>query len=129
MLQNLNLLIRSQYFQDRILLFGDALHVVHPFAGQGFNMVLRDLSSLEKVLKNRINLGLDIGSPDVLSEFSQKTKPVNLIYSLGIDLLKSFFSYNNQPVKKARNKIIEQIDKSKIIKNLFFNFANRGLKF
>ena len=127
--KNLNFLIRSQYYQDRILLFGDALHVVHPFAGQGFNMVLRDLSSLEKVLKNRIKLGMDIGSPDVLLEFSQKAKPANLIYSLGIDLLKSFFSYNSQPVKKTRNKIIQQIDKSEIIKNLFFNFANQGLKF
>ena len=51
--KNLSLVIRKNYFQDRILLFGDALHVVHPLAGQGFNMVLRDLFNLEKMGKTR----------------------------------------------------------------------------
>ena len=63
--KDLNLLIRNKYYQDRILLFGDALHAVHPLAGQGFNMVLRDLASLERILKNKINLGLDIGSSEI----------------------------------------------------------------
>ena len=45
--KDLNLFIRNIYFQDRVLLFGDALHEVHPLAGQGFNMVLRDLAILE----------------------------------------------------------------------------------
>ena len=82
--KNLKFLIRSQYFQDRILLFGDALHELHPFVGQGFNMTLRDLSCLEKILNQKINLGLDIGSSDILHEYSNQIKPRNFIYSIGI---------------------------------------------
>ena len=67
--KDLNFFIRKKYFYDRILLFGDILHQVHPLTGQGFNMVLRDLSSLKKILRSKINLGLDIGSPDILTEF------------------------------------------------------------
>ena len=55
--RKLNSLIRKRYYHNRILLFGDALHSVHPFVGQGFNMTLRDLLSLENTLSNKINLG------------------------------------------------------------------------
>ena len=88
--KDLNFLLRNKYYQDRILLFGDALHMLHPFVGQGFNMTLRDLVSLEKILSEKINLGLDIGSLDVLSEFSSATKPRNFAFSVGINLLKKF---------------------------------------
>ena len=56
--KDLNLLIQNKYYTDRTLLFGDALHVIHPFVGQGFNMTLRDLVCLEKILtkKNKFRL-------------------------------------------------------------------------
>ena len=126
--RNLNLLIRKKYYRDRVLLFGDALHVVHPLAGQGFNMILRDLISLEKTLKNKINLGLDIGSSDVLSEFSDKTKPSNFIYTMGVDFIKNFFSLKEKKLKNFRNKIIIKLNKNSFAKNIFFDFADKGLK-
>ena len=55
--KDLKFLIRNKYFQDRTLLFGDALHVVHPFVGQGFNMTLRDLASLEELLSKKNQFG------------------------------------------------------------------------
>ena len=67
-------IIRNKYYLDRTLLFGDALHVIHPFVGQGFNMTLRDLENLENILRKKVDLGLDIGSSDVLNEFSKKVK-------------------------------------------------------
>jgi len=127
--KDLSLTVRNKYYRDRILLFGDALHTVHPLAGQGFNMILRDLSSLRKIIKNKINLGLDIGSLDVLSEFSKEIKPGNIVYSLGIDLIKNIFSFKNEYFKKLRNQIIGKIDKNKLIKNLFISFADKGVKF
>ena len=127
--KDLNLLIRKKYYQDRVLLFGDALHVVHPLAGQGFNMVLRDLSSLERILKNKINLGLDIGSSEILSEVSNETQPRNFIYSLGIDFLKNYFSFQNKSFKYFRNKIITTLNKNNFAKDIFFNLADKGLKF
>ena len=127
--KDLNFLIRKKYYQDRVLLFGDALHVVHPLAGQGFNMALRDLASLEKTLKNKINLGLDIGSSDILSEFSNEIKPRNFVYSLGIDFLKNCFSFKEKSFKNFRNKIITRLNKNNAAKDLFFNLADEGFKF
>ena len=122
--KGLNLLIRNKYYLDRTLLFGDALHVIHPFVGQGFNMTLKDLACLEKILTQKINLGLDIGSLDVLSEFSSKTKPRNFAFSVGVDLLKNSFSY-----KKLRNSILMILNKSNFAKDIFFEIANKGFRF
>ena len=122
--KDLNLLIRNKYYLDRTLLFGDALHVIHPFVGQGFNMTLKDLACLEKILTQKINLGLDIGSFDVLSEFSSETKPRNFAFSIGVDILKNSFSY-----KKLRNNILTILNKSNFAKDIFFEIANKGLRF
>mgnify|MGYP002820948454 CR=1 FL=1 len=127
--KNLNLLIRKKYYQDRILLFGDALRVVHPLVGQGFNMTLRDLSCLEKTLNNKINLGLDIGSSDILSEFSNEIKARNFAYSMSIDFLKNFFSLNNQSFNKFRNNILKILNKNNLAKDIFFNISDMGFKF
>ena len=127
--KDLNLLIRKKYYKDRILLFGDALHVVHPLAGQGFNMMLRDLASLEGILKNKINLGLDIGSSEILSEVSNETQPRNFIYALGIDFLKNCFSLQKKSFKNIRNKTIMTLNKNNFVKDILFNLADRGFKF
>ena len=122
--KDLKFLIRNQYFQDRTLLFGDALHVLHPFVGQGFNMTLRDLASLKKILSKKINLGLDIGSSDILSEFSNETKPRNFAFSICVDFLKNFISF-----KKLRNDVLKILNKSNFAKDIFFNIADKGFKF
>ena len=112
-----------------MLLFGDALHQVHPLAGQGFNMIIRDLIKLEEILKEKINLGIDIGSTDILSEFSNRSKPRNLIYSLGIDLAKNIFSLEEKYYKDFRNEMILKINKNKSIKDFFLTVADKGIKF
>ena len=122
--KDLNLLIRNKYYLERTLLFGDALHLMHPFVGQSFNMTLRDLRSLEKILEDKINLGLDIGSSDVLSEFSNEAKPRNFSFSIGSDLLK-----NVLPFKKIRNDIFKILNKSNFAKDVVFDVANRGFRF
>jgi len=127
--KDLNFLIRKKYYTDRILLFGDALHVVHPFVGQGFNMILRDLENLEKILSKKISLGLDIGSYDILSEFSNEIKSSNFVFSIGINILKNSFSIKNNHVKKIRDDAFKILNKNDFTKNIFFNIANRGFRF
>ena len=122
--KDLNLLLREKYYSDRTLLFGDALHQMHPFVGQSFNMTLRDLKCLEKIIKEKINLGLDIGSSDVLLEFSNKAKPRNFSFSIGSDLLKNMLSF-----KKARNDIFKILNKSNFAKDIMFDVANKGFRF
>ena len=92
-------------------------------------MVLRDLINLETILANKINLGLDIGSYDTLAEFSNKMKPRNLMYALGIDFIKNFFSLEKRKVKNFRNIIIAELNKNNFLKDQFFNLADKGLKF
>ena len=127
--KDLKFFIRNEYYQDRTLLFGDALHVVHPFVGQGFNMTLRDLVCLEKILRKKINLGLDIGSSDILSEFSKETKPRNFAFSVSVDLLKNSFSIRNKYFKKIRNNILKTLNRNNFVKDIFFNIADKGFKF
>ena len=95
-----------------------------PFVGQGFNMILRDLICLERILGKKIGLGLDIGSTDILSEFSEKTKPRNFAFSVGVDFLKNSFSY-----KKLRNNVLKILNNNNFAKNIFFDIADKGFKF
>tara|TARA_B100000029_G_scaffold25284_3_gene24940 strand:- start:386 stop:1549 length:1164 start_codon:yes stop_codon:yes gene_type:complete len=127
--QDLSFSLRKKYFQDRVLLFGDALHKVHPLTGQGFNMILRDLSSLEKILKDKINLGLDIGGAEILSEFSNEVKPRNFLYSVGIDIIRNCFNSKNNSYKNIRNEIIKKLNKNHLAKNIFYDIADRGIRF
>jgi len=96
--------------------------------GQGFNMILRDLISLRKTIKSKINLGLDIGSLDIVSEFLQDNKTGNFIYSMGIDSLKKFFDVESKNLKNFRNIIIKKLNKNTFTKNIFFNVADKGFK-
>jgi len=86
------------------------------------------LSSLERILKNKINLGLDIGSTDILSEFSQEVKPRNFVFSMGVDFLKNSFSIKNKYFKNARNQVIKKLNRNNFFKNYLFDIANKGLR-
>ena len=54
--------IARNYYFENILSFGDSLHQIHPLAGQGFNMTIRDLKILINIIKSRIDYGLDVDS-------------------------------------------------------------------
>ena len=125
----INFLISNTYYSYRFLNFGDALHQVHPFVGQGFNMILRDLFIFEKILKSKIKLGLDIGDQTVLDEFSKKRKSQNFAFVIGIDFLKNFFYIKNNFLKKIRNFILKKVNKNIFIKKKLFKIANEGLNF
>ena len=127
--KDLNFFTRDKYFYNRVLLFGDALHSVHPLAGQGFNMILRDLSILENILRDKIKLGLDIGSIDILSEFSNKVKSTNFAFSIGIDFTKKIFSIKQKKLKYLRNLVLAKLNKNQTAKNFFYNLGDKGLKF
>ena len=75
-------------------------------------------------MRKKLKLGLDIGSEDVLNEFSSEVKPRNFAFSIGVDFIKNTFSY-----KKLRNNSLRTINKNIFLKNIFFSIADKGFKF
>jgi len=103
-------LVLRDYFYKNILSFGDLIHRVHPLAGQGFNMTIRDIKSLSNILEEYIKLGIDDGEI-IAQKFQENNKHINFIYGLGIDTINSFFKLDN----KLQNNLSEPI--FKILKN------------
>jgi len=87
------------------------------------------LASLEKIIKKNLKLGLDIGKSDVLSEFTKEVKPNNFIFSLGVNFLKNTFSIKNTYFKEIRNKTLKILNKHDSLKDIFYNIADKGIKF
>ncbi len=108
-------LVLRKYIYKNILSFGDLIHRVHPLAGQGFNMTIRDIKSLSKILDDNIKIGINDGEI-IAQKFQESNKHLNFIYGLGIDSINSFFKLDN----KLDNKISEPL--FKILKgNKFLN--------
>ena len=72
-------LVLRDYIFKNILSFGDLIHKVHPLAGQGFNMTIRDIKSLSNILEENIKLGIDDGEI-IAQKFQEKNKHLNFIY-------------------------------------------------
>ena len=108
-------LVLRDYFFKNILSFGDLIHRVHPLAGQGFNMTIRDIKSLSNILEENVKLGIDDGEI-IAQKFQENNKHINFMYGLGIDTINSFFKLDN----KLQNNLSEPI--FKILKgNKFLN--------
>ena len=83
------------YYHKNVLAFGELIHKIHPLAGQGFNMTIRDIKILLEIIQNKIDLGLPINS-SVNQEFQKNTKHKNFIFSNGIDFIYEFFNYEGK---------------------------------
>ena len=68
-----------KYYEDNILAFGDLLHKIHPLAGQGFNMSIRDIKLLSDLIDQRIKIGLDLDS-SLCKEFANSAQDKNYIF-------------------------------------------------
>ncbi len=99
-------LVLRDYIFKNILSFGDLIHKVHPLAGQGFNMTIRDIKSLSNILDENIKLGIDDGKI-IAQKFQEKNKHLNFIYGLGIDTINTFFNLDS----KLKNNLSENIFK------------------
>jgi len=86
----LNFSVSRNYYYNNLMAFGDSLHKIHPLAGQGFNMILRDINILSKIIQDRIDLGLQIDH-SIYEVFERKTKHFNFIFSSGNDFIYEFF--------------------------------------
>ena len=118
--------LRNYYYKN-IGAFGDCLHKIHPLAGQGFNMTVRDIRAISSIIEDKINLGLQIDSL-VLKEFEKKTKNINFIFSNSIDFLFEIFNFNKKIKNTTFDKTLKYFGNKELIKDTLVKLADRGLK-
>ena len=117
--------LRSYYYKN-FLAFGDLLHKIHPLAGQGYNMTVRDVKILIKIINNRIDLGLPLDS-SVNNEFEKKTKHKNFLFSNGIDLIYEYFNFEKNLNNSILSKTANLIAKNSYINKMFTKIADQGI--
>jgi 2-octaprenyl-6-methoxyphenol hydroxylase len=93
----------NTYTDQRFVMIGDAAHVIHPIAGQGLNMGLRDVAALSEVLVESFRLGLDIGSHTALERYQRWRRFDNMSLIAVTDSLTRLFSNDIRPLKFLRD--------------------------
>ena len=104
------------------------MHRVHPLAGQGFNMTIRDTKILLEIIKKKLDLGLSLDG-SVNSEFQKKIKHKNFIFSSGVDLIHEFFNFERQMKSDLLSKSVKIIGNYPFINKMFTKIADRGILF
>ena len=115
------------YYHRNILAFGDLLHRIHPLAGQGFNMNIRDIKVLCELIKFRVENGLELDK-SICNDFEKKTKHKNYLFSSGIDFVYEFFNLESKMNNNILSKSIQLIGKNKSLIKSFEKIANNGLE-
>jgi 2-octaprenyl-6-methoxyphenol hydroxylase len=124
---NLNYSFNELKDSKRTLLFGEIANKIHPIAGQGWNMTLRNIFSLIKVIKYSINLGLEIGNDIFIKKYLDETNLNNLAFATLIDGIRKIFDIRIDSYAATRKNILSNLDKNFFIKKNFINIANKGL--
>ncbi len=124
----LNSLNLRNYYHKNIMAFGESLHKIHPLAGQGFNMTLRDIEILSKIIDEKIDLGLQLNE-SVYSDFEKKTRHFNLLFSTGIDFIYEFFHIDSKKHSNYSSKLLKKFDKNSLFKKIITKYADNGINF
>jgi len=119
----LKLQMAEKYTSKRLILIGDSAHSIHPIAGQGLNLSIRDISALINILSSAKKYGLDIGTQKVLREFQQLRRSDNLLMALTTDMLNKLFSNNNFSIKLIRDLGLKMTNDSPMLKKKFISHA------
>jgi len=98
------------YVAPRFALAGDAAHGIHPIAGQGFNLGLKDAAALSEIILDAARLGLDIGNLDTLKKYERWRRFDSLVMSFAMDGLNRLFSNDSAPLRIIRDVGIGLVD-------------------
>jgi len=117
----------NHYCQQRVVLIGDAIHAIHPLAGQGANLGLKDARCLaDEILAARAK-GRDIASQQVLRRYERKRKADNLLMMTVMDGFKRLFTADETFIQLARSSGMSWVNKSTQLKKQICRYA-MGLK-
>lgn len=110
--------IARRFAAGRLALVGDAAHVVHPVAGQGLNLGLRDVAALAEAIVGEMRLGLDPGAPRPLAAYERQRRFDVAASGLGLDALNRLFSNDLAPLRFVRDLGLRLVERAPILKDL-----------
>jgi 2-octaprenyl-6-methoxyphenol hydroxylase len=119
----LGLSVARAFIADRLALVGDAAHVIHPIAGQGLNMGLKDVAALAEVIVDAVRLGLDPGSLAVLERYQRWRRFDTMAMGIATDGLNRLFSNQSDVLRLVRDVGLGLVDRLPALKHLFIREA------
>lgn len=119
----LDLKYATKYNVGRFYLLGDALHAIHPLAGQGLNLSIRDADFLINNIIKAKELGLDIGANGLLMEYFKNRSFDNQVMIESTNLLNGLFSNNNSFLRAFRSLGLDAVQEMPWLKKLFILYA------
>ena len=119
----LGLQFASGYVKARLVLIGDSAHAIHPIAGQGLNLGLRDVAALIEILVDNAQLGLDPAHPTGLDRFERWRRADNLLMGGVTDILNRVFSNDIAPIRIARDMGLGIVNRIPPLKLFFMRHA------
>ncbi len=115
--------IARNFVADRLALVGDAAHVIHPIAGQGLNLGIRDAAALAECVADAAGLGLDIGAPDVLERYQRWRRFDTVSMGLATDGLNRLFSNDHDAIRLVRDFGLGLVERFPMAKRFFIREA------
>jgi 2-octaprenyl-6-methoxyphenol hydroxylase len=115
--------LARRFVSERLALVGEAAHVIHPIAGQGLNLGLKDVATLADCIANTVRLGLDAGDVSGLSTYETARRSEIVAMAAATDGLNRLFSNDVTPLRLARDLGLGLVDRMPGLKRLFMNEA------
>ena len=119
----LGLFTARSFIGERLALIGDAAHIIHPIAGQGLNMGLRDVAALAEAVADSARLGLDIGAPDVLARYQRWRRFDTAMMGVATDGLNKLFSNRSDVLRLVRDIGLGMVERLPRLKQTFIREA------